>query len=55
LSNAREAFALRTTTTSDVVLVDDVITTGATLAACAIALLDAGAAAVSAIAGARER
>jgi ComF family protein len=38
-----------------IVLVDDVITTGATLAACAAALVDAGAAAVSAIAGARER
>jgi len=38
-----------------VVLVDDVITTGATLAACATLLLDAGAAAVSAIAVARER
>jgi ComF family protein len=37
------------------VLVDDVITTGATLAACAAALLDAGALAVSAIAVARER
>jgi ComF family protein len=37
------------------VLVDDVITTGATLAACAIALQEAGAAAVSAIAVARER
>ena len=37
------------------VLVDDVITTGATLAACATALLDAGALAVSAIAVARER
>jgi predicted amidophosphoribosyltransferase len=38
-----------------IVLVDDVVTTGATLAACATALLDNGAAAVSAIAGARER
>jgi ComF family protein len=38
-----------------IVLVDDVVTTGATLATCAAALLDEGAAAVSAIAGARER
>ena len=37
------------------VLVDDVVTTGATLATCATALLDAGALAVSAIAVARER
>jgi len=37
------------------VLVDDVVTTGATLAACATALLEAGALAVSAIAVARER
>jgi len=37
------------------VLVDDVVTTGATLAACATALLEAGAIAVSAIAVARER
>src|SRR5689334_18944294 len=37
------------------VLVDDVVTTGATLAACATALLDAGALAVSAVAVARER
>ena len=36
-------------------LVDDVVTTGATLAACAAALLDAGALAVSAVAVARER
>ncbi|HSW42608.1 MAG TPA: ComF family protein [Patescibacteria group bacterium] len=36
------------------VLVDDVVTTGATLAACAGALLDAGAAAVSALTVARE-
>jgi ComF family protein len=38
-----------------VLLVDDVVTTGATLAACAIALERAGALAVSAIAVARER
>ena len=38
-----------------IVLVDDVMTTGATLAACATALLDAGAMAVSAVAVARER
>jgi ComF family protein len=38
-----------------VVLVDDVVTTGATLAACAMALLDAGASAVSGLAVARER
>jgi ComF family protein len=38
-----------------IVLVDDVATTGATLAACAATLLDAGALAVSAVAVARER
>jgi ComF family protein len=38
-----------------VVLIDDVVTTGATLAACARALLDAGALAVSAVTVARER
>ncbi len=38
-----------------VVLVDDVVTTGATLAACALALLDAGALATSAVTVARER
>ena len=37
-----------------VVLVDDVVTTGATLVACADALLDAGAVAVSALTVARE-
>ena len=37
------------------VLVDDVVTTGATLAACATILLEAGAAGVSAVAVARER
>ena len=37
-----------------IVLVDDVVTTGATLVACAEALLDAGAAAVSALTVARE-
>jgi ComF family protein len=38
-----------------IVLVDDVVTTGATLAACAVTLLDAGATGVSAVAVARER
>ena len=38
-----------------VILVDDVVTTGATLAACAVSLLEAGAAAVSGVAVARER
>lgn len=38
-----------------IVLVDDVMTTGSTLAACARALLDAGAFAVSAVTVARER
>jgi predicted amidophosphoribosyltransferase len=38
-----------------IVLVDDVVTTGATLAACAQVLLDAGALGVSAITVARER
>jgi ComF family protein len=38
-----------------VVLVDDIVTTGATLCACATALLAAGASAVSAVTVARER
>jgi ComF family protein len=38
-----------------IVLVDDVVTTGATLAACAYALLEAGATGVSALTVARER
>lgn len=38
-----------------IVLVDDVMTTGATLAACGIELLEAGASAVSAVTVARER
>jgi ComF family protein len=38
-----------------VVLIDDVVTTGASLAACAVPLLEAGAVGVSAITVARER
>jgi ComF family protein len=38
-----------------IVLVDDVVTTGATLAACAVPLMAAGALAVSAVTVARER
>jgi predicted amidophosphoribosyltransferase len=38
-----------------IVLVDDVVTTGSTLVACAEALYTAGAAAVSAVTVARER
>lgn len=47
---ARDAIARRW-----VVLVDDVVTTGSTLCACAEALLGAGAAAVAAVTVARER
>jgi predicted amidophosphoribosyltransferase len=38
-----------------VLLIDDVVTTGSTLAACATALYDAGAFGVSAVTVARER
>ncbi len=37
------------------VVVDDIVTTGATLSGCALALLEAGAMAVSAVAVARDR
>jgi ComF family protein len=60
--NVRDAFAVRPTDAARravrgrwIVLVDDVVTTGATLCAAAEALLDAGAEAVSAVTVARER
>ena len=58
--NVRDAFAVRREARRAVagrwvILVDDVVTTGATLCAAADALLDAGAAAVSAVTVARER
>jgi ComF family protein len=60
-ANVGGAFALRAGVPPRVVrgrwpvLVDDVVTTGATLAACAAALLDAGAIGVSAVTVSRER
>ena len=58
--NVRGAFALKPGMERDVpgawvLLVDDVVTTGSTLAACAAALHDAGVLGVSAITVARER
>ena len=59
-SNVSGAFALRAGSRTVVqgrwpILVDDVLTTGSTLVACAEALYDAGAIAVSALTVARER
>ena len=52
---AKDPLAGRAVAGRWVLLVDDVVTTGSTLAACATALTQAGASAVSAIAVARER
>ncbi len=59
-ANVHDAFSVPTEAARSVrgqwvVLVDDVVTTGATLTAAAAALLDAGALAVSAVTVARER
>jgi ComF family protein len=60
-SNVRGAFALGGPTEAELVagswpiLIDDVVTTGSTLVACAEALYEAGALAVSALTVARER